>query len=216
MIILKSLTKLPNERYQTVEDFRIDISNYLNDLPISARPNTRFYQFQKYVKRHKLETTVGTILILILLGWLVTAILQWRNAESQARENRQAAYSAEMILAANEYENANLNRLREIVEKYQPKNGAEDLRGFEWYFLNNLLNPSSKIKSFAHTDEVWNAEFSPDGKLLATVSNDNVTRIWSVENGQKIEAPYGIDQEKRIEITDRPAIGRSVCSLPRA
>jgi eukaryotic-like serine/threonine-protein kinase len=188
-IILKSLAKSTKERYQTVDEFRADIENYLNDLPVLARPNTLFYRFEKYVKRHKFETAIGAVFILILLGWLVTAILQTNNAEKQARENRRSAYSAEMILAANEYENANLNRLKELVEKYQPQDREEDLRGFEWYFLNNLLNPTSKIASFQHSDEVWNAEFSPDGKLIATVCNDNFTRIWNVENGQMLETP---------------------------
>lgn len=187
LIVLKSLAKSRTERYQTVEEFRGDLENYLNNLPISARPPTAFYRFQKYVKRHKFEAVIATVFVLILFGWLVTAILQTRNAENQARQNRRAAYSAEMILAANEYENANLNRLREIVEKYQPTNGAEDLRGFEWYFLNNLLNPPTKIASFKHADEVWNAEFSPDGKFIATACNDNKAYVWNVANGQKIE-----------------------------
>ena len=186
-IVLKSLCKSPSERYQTVEEFRADIKNYLNDLPISARPNTLFYRFEKYVKRHKFETAIASVFILILFGWLITAILQAKNAERQARENRRAAYSAEMILAADEYENANLNRLREIVEKYQPTGNEEDLRGFEWYFLKNLLDPPTKIGSFKHPDEVWNAEFSPDGKLIATACNDNIVRVWNVENGQMIE-----------------------------
>jgi eukaryotic-like serine/threonine-protein kinase len=186
-IVLKSLCKSPLERYHTVEEFRADIENYLNDLPISARPNTLFYRFEKYAKRHKFETAIAAVFILILFGWLITAILQAKNAERQARENRRTAYSAEMILAANEYENANLNRLRAIVEKYQPPENEEDLRGFEWYFLKNLLDPPTKIGSFQHPDEVWNAEFSPDGKFIATACNDNIVRVWNVENGQMIE-----------------------------
>jgi WD40 repeat protein/serine/threonine protein kinase len=185
-IVLKSLAKSPRERYQTVEEFRLDIENYLNGLPISARPQTNFYRFGKYVKRHKFESAIGAVLILVLLGWLVTAILQARRAEMQALENRRQAYSAEMILAAEEYENANLNRLREILEKYGPREGEEDLRGFEWYFLNNLLNPSSKIGVLPHEDDVWNVAFSPDGKLLATASNDNFVHLWDISTKQKL------------------------------
>ena len=88
-----------------------------------------------------------------------------------------------MLLAANEYENSNLNRLREIVEKYEPEDAAEDLRGFEWFFLKNLLYPPSKIASFQHPDEVWNAEFSPDGKTILTAGNDNFVRLWDTETG---------------------------------
>ncbi|MBS1792652.1 MAG: serine/threonine protein kinase [Acidobacteria bacterium] len=186
-VVLKALAKTPAERYQSVEDFRADLENYLENQPVSARPATRFYRFRKYLERRKFETLIAAVFVLILLGWLVTAILQARRAERQARENRRSAYSAEMILAANEFENSNLIRLREIVEKYEPREGEEDLRGFEWYFLDNLLNPAAKVATFQHPDEIWNAEFSPDGRLIATACNDNRARVWDVADGRMIE-----------------------------
>ncbi len=183
-IVLKTLSKSPTSRYHTAEDLQTDISNYLNNLPVSARPNTFFYQFEKTIRRNKLQTAIITLVLFLLIGWLATAIWQANSAKMLANENRKAAYSAEMILGANEYENTNLNRVNELVQKYMPAEGEEDLRGFEWYFLKNLLNPNSKITSFIHTDEVWNLDFSPDGKLLTTVTNDNLVRTWNVEKGE--------------------------------
>ncbi len=185
-IVLKSLGKNVDERYRTVTEFITDINNYLHNLPISARPNTFFYRTAKYVKRRKLETATAAVFVMVLVGWLVTVLVQAKFTETQAIENRRAAYSAEMILAASEYENANLNRLKELVEKYRNFDG-EDLRGFEWHFLKNLLYPPSKIKSFPHSDEVWNVEFSPDGKFIATACNDNRVRIINLETGETVE-----------------------------
>lgn len=185
-IALKSLAKETKSRYPSVEEFSRDIRNFLNGFPISARPNTFFYQTQKYLRRHRLETAIVALMSAIICGWLATAIWQGSRAADLARENRRTAYAAEMILAANEYENSNLNRLKQIVEKYKPQEGKEDVRGFEWYFLNNLLNPPSKIASFAHPDEVWNAEFSPAGNLIASACNDNFARIFEVESGKMI------------------------------
>lgn len=182
-IVLKSLAKNPAERYQTANDFCADITNFLEDKPITARTATTVYRLKKYVRRNRVESLVTLLVSFLIVGWLITFVWQIRKEQAQARLNGQTAYAAEMILAANEYENSNLNRLREIVEKYQPENGEEDLRGFEWYFLNNLLNPPSKIAAFQHADEVWNAEFSPDGKLIASACNDNVVRVWNVETG---------------------------------
>ncbi|HMS42714.1 MAG TPA: serine/threonine-protein kinase, partial [Pyrinomonadaceae bacterium] len=147
-IVLKSLAKSPSERYKSVGEFSRDIENYLNFLPISARPQTNFYKFKKYVQRHRIETAIAALVSFLIIGWLVTVVWQIRKEQTQSLENRRAAYSAEMILAANEYENANLNRLKELVEKYGEEN--ENLRGFEWNFLNNLLNPPSKIGTFTH------------------------------------------------------------------
>ncbi len=184
-IVLKSLAKSPSERYKSVGEFSRDIENYLNFLPISARPSSNFYKFKKYIQRHRIETAIAALVLFLIVGWLVTFVWQSRKEQVQSLENRRAAYSAEMILAANEYENANLNRLKELVEKYSNEN--ENLRGFEWNFLNNLLNPPSKIATFTHSDEVWNAEFSPDGKFIAAACNDNRAWIWNVETGSFIQ-----------------------------
>ncbi len=183
-IVLKALAKSPARRYLSAEDFRKDISNYLNNLPVSARPNTFFYRLEKTIRRHKIETAIFTLILFLLIGWLATSLWQTNTAKMLANENRKSAYAAEMILGANEYENTNLNRVNELVQKYMPSEGEEDLRGFEWYFLKTLLNPNSKVASFIHQDEVWNLEFSPDGKLLTTVSNDNFVRTWNIEKGE--------------------------------
>ncbi len=180
-IILKALAKSPTKRYHSAEELRNDISNHLNNLPVIARPNTFFYRLEKTIRRNKLETAIFTLVLFLLIGWLATSIWQTNSAKLLAKENRKSAYSAEMILGANEYENTNLNRVNELVQKYLPTEGEEDLRGFEWYYLKNLLNPPAKITTLIHDDELWNLEFSPDGKFFTTVSNDNDVITWNVE-----------------------------------
>ena len=42
-----------------------------------------------------------------------------------------------------------------------------------------------------HTDSVLSVAFSPDGKLLASGSDDNTVRIWDMATGQELQILTG-------------------------
>ncbi len=53
--------------------------------------------------------------------------------------------------------------------------------------LSRPLHPSHQLTG--HTDEVYAVAFSPDGKLLATASNDRSVRLWEVASRQPLGEP---------------------------
>ena len=65
-IVLMALRKETDRRYASVEDLSKDISNYLNGLPVSARPNTFSYRASKFYTRNKTASIVGILLVLSL------------------------------------------------------------------------------------------------------------------------------------------------------
>ncbi len=183
-IVMKALAKEARERYRTAEDLGADIRNYLNDLPVAARTQTRAYRWAKYLRRNKIAAGIAALFVLLLGSWLATSLWQARAARQQARDSRRAAYAAEMTLAANAWETANLRQMSELVDKYRPAAGVEDVRGFEWYFLWQLAHPPARKLSLPHPDEVWSVAFSPDGNRLATACDDGAARVWNVADGR--------------------------------
>ena len=48
---------------------------------------------------------------------------------------RRTNYVADMNLARVAWDENNLGRTRELLEKHRPRPGETDLRGFEWHYL---------------------------------------------------------------------------------
>lgn len=82
-IILMALCKEPNRRYASVEDLSNDISNYLNNLPVSARPNTFTYRLEKLFQRNKVSFISVIFVILAVLTGLIVSLWQTQVARRQ-------------------------------------------------------------------------------------------------------------------------------------
>jgi serine/threonine-protein kinase len=84
-IILKALKKKPTDRYRSAGAFAQDISCYLQNLPVSARPDSRAYRAVRFITRHKLQVSAAAITLLAIVSGGVLAVWQAKVAESQAR-----------------------------------------------------------------------------------------------------------------------------------
>ncbi|MDX2117857.1 MAG: serine/threonine-protein kinase [Planctomycetota bacterium] len=87
-IVAKALEKDKSRRYATAESLASDIRCYLADQPISARPASGWYQFQKFTRRNRALVGGGvTALVLLIAGVIGTSIGLNRAliAEGQAR-----------------------------------------------------------------------------------------------------------------------------------
>ncbi len=84
-IILKSLSKEPERRYQTVEQFSADIWRFIDGLPILARPATIPYRASKFFQRNKISVIAGILIFVSLIAGIAVAMRQTGIAREQAR-----------------------------------------------------------------------------------------------------------------------------------
>jgi len=75
-IVMKSLEKDRNRRYESANAFAADISRYLNDEPVYACPPTRFYRLSKFARRNK--TVIGVAGLIATSLVTATAISTWQ------------------------------------------------------------------------------------------------------------------------------------------
>ncbi|MBL8169118.1 MAG: protein kinase [Acidobacteria bacterium] len=174
-IVLTALSKDLQQRYLTVEQLSEDIRRHLEGKAVFARQHTRLYRAGKFIQQYKRGVAMTALLLLTLIGGIITTVWQMRVAREQARANRRLAYDAQMNLAQQAWQNANIPRVLELLAEHVPQSGQEDLRGFEWYYLWRLCHREQL--NLPHDEAVYGVAFSPAGTLLATAGGDKLIRL---------------------------------------
>ena len=75
-IVMYSLNKKPENRYNSVRDFSNDLSRYLKGEAVFARGNSQLYKFKKWILRNKAVSVLAFILLLSYSGFTSYSIWQ--------------------------------------------------------------------------------------------------------------------------------------------
>ncbi len=87
-IVLKALSKPPEQRYSSVEAFSQDLFRYASGRPVLARAQSWRYRLRKFVGRHQWPLATGTLTTGVLAVALVMVAWQARQAVNEAARAR--------------------------------------------------------------------------------------------------------------------------------
>ena len=76
--------------------FGDDLKRYLNNEPVTARPDSRSYRIGKFVQRHRLGVGAASVTLLALIAGVIGTT--WQAIEAR-RERDAALFQAERALA---------------------------------------------------------------------------------------------------------------------
>jgi len=86
-VVMKALEKDRTRRYETANEFAMDIRRHLGDEPVSAGPPSVGYRLSKFVRRNRaLVTSIAAVLVVLVAGIVVST----NFAIGQARARREA------------------------------------------------------------------------------------------------------------------------------
>jgi eukaryotic-like serine/threonine-protein kinase len=96
-IVLKTLAKIPAERYSTVAEFAQDLSSHLAGLPVRAQRASWRYRAGKFVFRNRLAVGAAGTIALILVASTAVSIWQARVAIQQTAAAQRETKRAEAV-----------------------------------------------------------------------------------------------------------------------
>ena len=208
-IVMKTLEKDRTRRYETANALAEDLQRYLNHEPVVARPPSRVYRFQKFVRRNQLPFAAATAIaaaILVGLGFSTWQYFEKKaayeralsaekeerlmrkaaekarhQAETQERVARQKAYAADMNLVQQALAVNNLGRAQELLNAQRPQGRHPDLRGWEWRYLWQYCQSDALFTLCQKSNEVSALAVSHDGKWVALRDADNPgISVWDL------------------------------------
>ncbi|MCB9833843.1 MAG: protein kinase [Planctomycetes bacterium] len=201
-ILLTSLDKDRERRYQSAAELARDLDNFLDEKPISAHPPSTWYEIRMFARRHRVAMlSLAALLCTIVIG--ITAVILYsveagRQARRANRESRRGAletlaarrssYAAEIRAAS-----AALDEGRRDEANRRLDSTPEELRGWEWRHLRSRLDTCELLFGDG-TPVVGDVDFSSDGRILVAEADGRLRLIHLGAEGSEetIEVEAGM------------------------
>lgn len=119
-IVLKSLEKDPDHRYQSAAAFAQDLQNYLDGEPVEALRDNASYVLGKVMRRYRLPLMVGTGVVLALVLVSISMSILWYRA---VKAERIAGERLVAVERESRMRGEVTDMYTDIIESLQPEHG---------------------------------------------------------------------------------------------
>jgi WD40 repeat protein len=176
-IVMKSIAKNPDDRYQTAHELAADLRHFQNDEPIEARPATPVQRTVKWLRNHPATVISGSSIAIALLiaavslSFVLAAQVKQKGQEVVEERARGDALAESL----DKSEGLRLAALAALELPNDPEVAVQlGIRAFEQYpsleannVLLQALDDNHHLNSLAvHSKGVGSVEFGENGSTL--------------------------------------------------
>jgi serine/threonine protein kinase len=118
-ITLKALERERDRRYSSPADLAADLSRYLRNQPIAARPPSVVYLTRKFIRRNRLAVAFTAALLLVVVGFAISMTIERNRARREAETSKRVSdFMTHMFEVSDPSESrGNAVTARELLDK---------------------------------------------------------------------------------------------------
>lgn len=121
-IVLKSLSKERERRYQSAGELARDIRHYLAGEPIDAKRDSGWYVIRKAMRKHKFALGAAALIVLLITGSAISLMFMYNNVrqlwEHSENQTRLAEHERDRALRAESLANQRFNDVRQLANAF--------------------------------------------------------------------------------------------------
>jgi WD40 repeat protein/tRNA A-37 threonylcarbamoyl transferase component Bud32 len=188
-ICLKCLEKEVARRYASALALATDLEHWIAGKPVQARPATSWVRAKKWARRNPAVASLAAMSVILLLAGITGVLLQWRRAESHAKNAQAKATESRDRLARLHAANGvralesgdNLAALVHFAESFDlDRDRPERHRSHQLRLASVIRQTPKLLHMWFPGGAVHSAEFSGDGTRVLATSSNAVT-VWKTE-----------------------------------
>jgi WD40 repeat protein len=175
-----------------IEDGRLRVRNRIYEQVFDQAwvaqnmPDAEVRRQRAAYRKGWLRATAIAAVMLVLMASLAFVAIRQRNLARAAEEtNRHLLYAAQMNLAARDWQDSSIERMRDMLSQQTPQPGQNDLRGFDWYLLWALAH--SDRQTLQYSGAALSIVFSPDLKMFA-IGEETDVKLWDMATGKPLSS----------------------------